>query len=319
MSPFLADKRRRNCFTAAKFIYTFPMASELDALIDVLEKMRNSGIPTVPISPENLDFLEHYNPFQTASAPTNRCLPRDAHPQYFEKNEVARAKNNPPTETLAAAFSEPQKKVFASKQEHWEDLRRRVLENELLKKHVRPGKNLVFGVGNLDAKIFFCGEAPGADEEIQGVPFVGRAGQLLTKIIAAMGLAREEVYIGNIMNWRPEMETDVGNRPPTQEEMQQCLPHLIEQVRIVKPEAIVALGATAVSGLLGFDRGRKMSSVRGNWHEFCGIPLMITFHPSYLLRNGTNRMKRVVWEDMVRVMERVGMAISERQRRYFLE
>jgi DNA polymerase len=295
------------------------MASELDALIGVLEKMKNSGTPAVPISPENLDFLEHYSPSQTESAPTHYCPPRDGCPQYSEKNGVARVKNNPPVETPTATFSEPQKTVFSSKQAHWEDLRRRVLENEALKKHVRPGKNLVFGVGNLDAKIFFCGEAPGADEEIQGIPFVGRAGQLLTKIIAAMGLAREEVYIGNIMNWRPEMDTDVGNRPPTQEEMQYCLPYLIEQVRIVKPEAIVALGATAVSGLLGYDRGRKMSSVRGNWHEFCGIPLMITFHPSYLLRNGTNRMKRVVWEDMMQVMERVGMVISERQRRYFLE
>ncbi|MDR0590700.1 MAG: uracil-DNA glycosylase [Puniceicoccales bacterium] len=295
------------------------MANELDALISVLEKMKNSGIPTVPISPENLDFLEHYSPSRTESAPVSHCPPRDVPPKNSEENGGSQTKNYSPTEIPTIAFHGPQKKIFSSKQEHWEDLRRRVLENETLKKHVRPGKNLVFGVGNLDAKIFFCGEAPGADEEIQGLPFVGRAGQLLTKIIAAMGLTREDVYIGNIMNWRPEMDTDTGNRPPTQEEMQHCLPHLIEQVQIVKPEAIVALGATAVSGLLGYDRGRKMSSVRGNWHEFCGIPLMITFHPSYLLRNGTNRMKRVVWEDMMKVMERVGMAISERQRKYFLE
>jgi DNA polymerase len=295
------------------------MASELDALIGVLKKMKNSGVPTVPISSENLDFLEHYSPFQAELVPANHCLSSDVYPKYPKEDSDAQVKNCAPDETQTAAFPELPKKVFSSKQEHWEDLRRRVLENEALNKHVRTGKNLVFGVGNLDAKIFFCGEAPGADEEIQGVPFVGRAGQLLTKIIAAMGLTREDVYIGNIMNWRPEMDTDVGNRPPTQEEMQQCLPYLMEQVRIVKPEAIVALGATAVSGLLGYDRGRKMSSVRGNWHEFCGIPLMITFHPSYLLRNGTNRMKRVVWEDMVKVMERVGMIISEKQRKYFLE
>lgn len=201
----------------------------------------------------------------------------------------------------------------------WENLKKRVFENPDLLKHVKPGKQLVFGVGDLNAKIFFCGEAPGADEETQGIPFVGRAGQLLTKIIGAMGVSRDEVYIGNIMNWRPEMDTPFGNRPPTQDEMQFCLPYLIEQLEIVQPEVIVALGATAVNGLLGYDKNRKMSQIRGTWQKFCGVPLMATFHPSYLLRNNTNATKRLVWEDMLKVMERVGMEISEKQRGYFLQ
>jgi len=205
-----------------------------------------------------------------------------------------------------------------SRQEQWEWLRNQVFSSEEFQKHLRPGKRLVFGVGNLEADIFFCGEAPGADEEIQGIPFVGRAGQLLTKILRAMGLSREEVYISNIMNWRPETPGEYGNRPPTQEEMERCLPYLRAQVDLIRPRVIVALGATAVNGLLGYDSQRKITLCRGQWHFFQNIPLMITFHPSYLLRNQNNATKRLVWEDMLEVLRRVGRAVSEKQERYFL-
>ncbi|MDR2812677.1 MAG: uracil-DNA glycosylase [Puniceicoccales bacterium] len=284
----------------------------VDVLIKALEEFQNQGQMTIPIGVENFAFLEK-GPIICEKI----AIKRNTSLTILDPVPNVLGKENGKMENLEQ-FS-ISKKVFASKREHWEDLRERVLGNEDLKKHVRPGKNLVFGVGNLEAEIFFCGEAPGADEEIQGIPFVGRAGQLLTKIIGAMGLSRETVYIGNIMNWRPEMNGETGNRPPTQEEMQFCLPYLMEQVEIVRPKVIVALGATAVSGLLGYDKTRKMSTVRGQWHKFCGIPLMITFHPSYLLRNSTNAMKRVVWEDMLKVMERIGLPITEKQRQYFLE
>ena len=205
-----------------------------------------------------------------------------------------------------------------SKEEQWAWLKQRVLTCPHCLKHLYPGKKLVFGSGNLNADIFFCGEAPGAEEEEQGEVFVGRAGQLLTKIIEAMGIKRSDVYIGNIMNWRPETPNNIGNRPPTQEEMQFCLPYLIGQVDIVKPKVIVALGATAVSGLLGYDSQRRMRDCRGNWFEFNGIPLMVTYHPSYLLRNATKQSKRIVWEDMLQVMKFLNMPISEKQKSYFL-
>jgi uracil-DNA glycosylase family 4 len=289
----------------------FFMVSVVPILIDALENLRRQGQSTIPLSAENFAFLEK-GPREN-SRPLSQKIPRKTKkvlPEMDSSENFA-----PSNETLLSM----ERKNFSNKQEHWEDLKARVLHNGDLKKHVRPGKQLVFGVGNLDAKIFFCGEAPGADEEIQGIPFVGRAGQLLTKIIAAMGFSRDQVYIGNIMNWRPEMDTESGNRPPTQDEMQFCLPYLIEQVEIVRPAVIVALGATAVSGLLGPDKNRKISLIRGKWHEFCGTPLMITFHPSYLLRNSTNQTKRLVWEDMLQVMTKIGMPISERQRSYFLE
>jgi DNA polymerase len=174
----------------------------------------------------------------------------------------------------------------------------------------------VFGVGNPDAELMFIGEAPGADEDARGEPFVGRAGQLLTKIIETMGFSRAEVYIANVLKCRPDMPRgSSGNRPPTPEEMQTCLPYLAEQIDIIQPKVLVALGATAVEGLLG-TRG-TMREMRGRWHSHHETPLMITYHPSYLLRNQAPSEKRKVWEDMLQVLERLERPITDKQRNYF--
>ena len=174
----------------------------------------------------------------------------------------------------------------------------------------------VFGVGNPDADLMFIGEAPGADEDQQGEPFVGRAGQLLTRILKAMNFAREDVYIANILKCRPDMPTgSFGNRPPTPAEMQTCRPYLVEQIDIIQPSVLVALGAVAVEGLLG--TRSAMRELRGRWHTYNGIPLMITYHPAYLLRNQAPSEKRKVWEDMLLVMERLERPITEKQRNYF--
>jgi DNA polymerase len=175
----------------------------------------------------------------------------------------------------------------------------------------------VFGVGNPDADLMFIGEAPGADEDQQGEPFVGRAGQLLTRILKAMNLAREDVYIANILKCRPDMPAgSFGNRPPTPTEMHTCRPYLVEQIDIIQPRVLVALGAVAVEGLLG--TRATMRELRGRWHTYNRIPLMITYHPAYLLRNQAPSEKRKVWEDMLQVLERLKQPISDRQRSYFL-
>ena len=175
----------------------------------------------------------------------------------------------------------------------------------------------VFGIGNPDADLMFIGEAPGVDEDQQGEPFVGRAGQLLTKILKAMNFAREDVYIANILKCRPDTPSGgFGNRAPTPTEMQTCRPYLVEQIEIIEPKVVVALGAAAVEGLLGI-RG-TMRELRGRWHAYNGIPLMITYHPAYLLRNQAPSEKRKVWEDMLQVLERLKRPITERQRNYFL-
>jgi DNA polymerase len=211
-----------------------------------------------------------------------------------------------------------------TKAERMAALRERVFADPVCRERVRPGKKLVVGTGSLEARLFFCGEAPGAEEEIQGEPFVGPAGQLLTRMIQGMGVRREDVYIGNIMNWRPDLPTEegreqIGNRPPTTAELVYCLPFLRAQIDIVAPDVIIALGSTAAQGLLGAGSFKALGEVRGRWHEFAGRPVMVTYHPSYILRNGSNRSKRAIWEDLLLVMERAGLAISERQRGYFLD
>ena len=147
---------------------------------------------------------------------------------------------------------------------------------------------------------------------------MGKAGQLLTKIIQAMALTRDKVYIGNILKCRPNTpRQSAGNRKPTPDEMNTCIPYLHEQIDLIRPKVIVALGATAVEGLLGKTIG--ITKLRGNWRTYRGIPLMPTYHPAYLLRNQAPSEKRRVWEDMMQVMERLGLLISEKQRNYFLK
>jgi DNA polymerase len=158
--------------------------------------------------------------------------------------------------------------------------------------------NTVPGEGNANSPdILFIGEGPGADEDAQGRPFVGKAGQLLTKMIEAMGYAREEVFIANIVKCRPP-----NNRAPLPEEMEACLPYLRQQIGLIKPKTIVAMGATAIKGLLGKTAG--ITRLRGTWQEYEGIKLMPTFHPSYLLRDPSK--KKDVWLDLQRVLKELG-------------
>lgn len=303
----------------------------LESLAEELQEMRRLGKKTVVVSPESLELLR-----QTVTSsirqqeavsiqgggfvrPTTEEVRL---PDWDSRKEEkkAPAKKKATVFTLAPLPADPPEVKIApgDAATAWNALRDQVLNCPVCQAQVRPGKKVVFGVGNPEADIFFVGEAPGAEEEIQGEPFVGPAGELLTKMIKAMGLSREKVYIGNIMNWRPAMPSPVGNRPPSPEEMRFCLPYLQAQIDIVRPKVLIALGNTAVSGLLGHDPKRRLSAIRGQWFSFADRPLMVTFHPSYLLRNNSNLTKRMVWEDLLAVMEKTGLPISERQKGFFL-
>ncbi len=161
----------------------------------------------------------------------------------------------------------------------------------------RQRNNLVFGEGNPQAKLMFIGEGPGFEEDRSGRPFVGRAGQLLDKMIAAMQFSRQEVYIANIVKCRPP-----DNRVPAPEEAACCVPFLKKQIDLIRPEVIVLLGATAVKYLLGTTSG--ISRMRGRWTSFENIPVMATFHPSFLLRQES--AKKEAWQDLQQVMARFG-------------
>jgi DNA polymerase len=159
-------------------------------------------------------------------------------------------------------------------------------------------KQIVFGVGNPCAELMFIGEAPGADEDIQGEPFVGRAGQLLNNMIKAMGLRREDIYIANIIKCRPP-----GNRTPERDECETCSPFLMRQIATIKPKVLVALGAVAAKTLLAINA--PMSELRGHWYDFRGTKLAVTYHPAFLLRDP--RQKKEAWKDLQMVMKELGL------------
>jgi DNA polymerase len=170
---------------------------------------------------------------------------------------------------------------------------------------LHKGRNkLVFGDGNPAARLMFVGEGPGADEDAQGLPFVGKAGQLLNNMIGAMGLARAEVYIANIVKCRPP-----GNRVPEPAEANTCSQFLLRQIDVVRPEAIVALGATAATYLLGVKQ--SLGSLRGRWHNCRGAKLAVTYHPAFLLRDP--RQKAEAWKDLQMVMRELGLAPPARK------
>ncbi|HXQ80417.1 MAG TPA: uracil-DNA glycosylase [Opitutaceae bacterium] len=282
------------------------MRIALNLLADELRRLKASGVERVAVSDEGIEALRRSlrePPPAAGPGPSPKPVPAPS----------AAPAAAPPVVALPEG----------DKAARWAALLQAVLDDPVCKSKVRPGKRAVLGVGSLDAAIMFVGEAPGAEEEIQGEPFVGPAGQLLNRMIVGMGLSRAEVYIGNILNWRPDLPVgpdgvQTGNRPPTESEMAHCLPYLRAQVEIVDPRLLVALGATAAKGLLGSRAFGALSEVRGRWHDLGGRPLMVTYHPSYVLRNPTNRTKRLIWEDLLKVMERANLPISEKQRRFFL-
>lgn len=279
----------------------------LDATIQHLESLQASGVRHVAVSPETLRALAQPSSRvdQSPTAPVPAALRKPIEPALplALRTEVLVADSKPAInpEVQAAAFAELRTRAQACvKCPHLASSR----------------KNVVFGVGSIDAELMFVGEAPGADEDEQAEPFVGKAGQLLTRIIETMGLQRGDVYIGNILKCRPDTpDQSAGNRKPTPAEMQTCLPYLHEQIDLIRPRVLVALGGTAMEGLLN---KTGITKLRGHWHTYRGIPLMPTYHPAYLLRNQALAEKRRLWEDMLQVMEKLGMPISEKQRKFFL-
>lgn len=266
-----------------------------------LEQQRDRGVRFVRVE---AGLLEGWQTTAFASAPrapqpTGR---KPAVPSIPLKTPSPAGERPPMTQDRRAAFAA---------------LRARALECQKCPHLVRFRKQVVFGVGNPNAELMFVGEAPGADEDQQGEPFVGRAGQLLTKMIQAMGFERSDVYIGNVLKCRPDVETTAGNRKPTPSEMATCIPYLKEQIQLIQPRALVALGDTATKGLAP-DLKDPIGKLRGRWLTFEGIPLMPTFHPAYLLRNQSLALKRLCWEDMLAVLEKLGTPITARQHGYFL-
>ena len=298
------------------------MSSDYDQLLDAtvkhLESSRARGVRHVAVASETLRALAE--PVQRVATPQRITPP----PVDASALRTPHSASPPVAVTESPSFvavsgdvpaTAPQLDSVA-KAASFAELRARALACLKCTHLASSRKTVVFGVGNPDADLMFVGEAPGADEDEQGEPFVGKAGQLLTRIIETMGLQRGDVYIANILKCRPDTPGQTaGNRKPTPEEMTTCIPFLHEQIDLIRPKVLVALGATAVEGLLGKTVG--ITKLRGNWKTYRNIPLMPTYHPAYLLRNQAMSEKRRVWEDMLQVMEKIQMPISEKQRKFF--
>jgi uracil-DNA glycosylase len=242
--------------------------------IAAVEQMKRDGVTHVDVSPATLAELGK-KPRRLEGEPPGEPKSRVA----------ARREPRPPTlESLAAL--EAQVKACVKCREL-----------------SRARTNVVFGTGNPHAELMFVGEAPGRDEDLEGEPFVGRAGELLTKIIQAMGFTRHEVYIANVLKCRPP-----ENRVPLPDEVTNCIPYLQAQIDAIQPKVIVALGATAVRSLLDVQIG--ISKMRGNWYTYHGVPIMPTFHPAYLLRNPA--AKKEVWQDMQTVLVKLGREVPKK-------
>jgi len=295
----------------------------LDATIQHLEELKARGVQFVSVSDQTLAALNKPGsrlPESRSTGPQDYGTTRQPDHRTDERFKLQtpnfKETSNP---TIQEITEQPKVGAVmdrAAKDAAFVDLRGRALACVKCSHLASSRQNVVFGVGSIDAELMFVGEAPGADEDRQAEPFVGRAGQLLTRIIETMGLRRDSVYIANILKCRPDTPGQAyGNRKPTPEEMQTCIPFLHEQIDLIKPKVLVALGATAVEGLLGKTAG--INKLRGTWQIYRGTPLMPTFHPAYLLR--TPGDKRKVWEDMLLVMEKLGLPITEKQRGFFLK
>jgi uracil-DNA glycosylase len=260
----------------------------IDETVKALEDMKRSGVTHVAVSRETLEEL--------GRAPRSTRV--EGKPPGEPHRQTAQQELRPPISTKeTAAGGAPALQSAGNVAAELAAVEARAKVCVKCGELSRCRHSVVFGVGNPQAEIMFVGEAPGRDEDMQGEPFVGRAGELLTKIIVAMGFKREDVYIANVLKCRPP-----ENRTPLPDEVTNCLPYLLSQIELIKPKLIVALGATAVRALLDVQLG--ITKMRGHWYTFRDIPIMPTFHPAYLLRNPP--AKKEVWEDMKAVLEKLG-------------
>lgn len=305
-----------------------PVSGALTALSQILERERDAGVTHVTIS-EASEALLAEMPIRILQG--SQGIPNPAEGRVASIEPPLRS---PMAEVVAKEEGETHlSQEVASVERDEKSVRgelnaifREVKSSEICHSLGTLRETVVFAVGNPMADLMFVGEAPGAEEEKQRQPFVGPAGQKLTQIIGAMGLSREEVYISNIVKYRPKKGDGrfqgSSNRKPDATEMEACIPFLRREIEVVAPKVIVALGATAAEGLL--ERGGTISKLREETHDFSGVPVIVTYHPSFLLRQESETdlakakaAKRKVWEDMLKVMALLKLPISEKQRGFF--
>lgn len=298
-----------------------PVSSALELLLGILEREKARGTDHLYLSEDGENRLsemplEFLRLSQEASSAKIATIPKETNVSSVIPSVQAEASSEPTRPERSEEWARKELNAIF----------REVKSSNVCRDLGTLRETVVFATGNPLADLMFVGEAPGAEEEKERKPFVGPAGQKLTQIIQAMGLSREEVYISNIVKFRPKKGDGrfqgTSNRKPDVTEMAACIPYIRREIEVVGPKVIVALGATAAEGLL--ERGGTISRLREQSHEFAGVPVIVTYHPSYLLRQESETdpqkakaAKRKVWEDMLKAMGQLGMSVSEKQRNFF--
>jgi len=293
-------------------------AEAIDALLEELYRQKAAGVKRVSVSDESVALLK-----ELAGAAVVSATPKPAAPVAMApatKSVVRPATpvtKNEGTIIVSHPLPEPPviKLPSGTKTEQLLWLQKTIEACEVTQKHLE-GKKALFGRGSETAKVFFVGEAPALEEVEANRSFVGPAGELLSKIISATGLTEKECYFANLMTWRPKPPTAFGKRPPNASEVAFNRPYLLAQIEIIKPQIIVAVGAQAFGALT--HSTTPIMQIRGQWQKVDGLEVLPTLHPNYLLHSPSLSNKRLVWEDFMQIMTKLGMPISDKQKAYFL-
>jgi len=294
------------------------MSISAEPVIDYLLELQKKGQTHISVDDEARVILrEFYKRAHSKAEVANR--PANGPRNNSQASIPQRVVNLPVSETVVSPA--PKQESLQVKGDSVEDkmlsLKQQTMQLPAARALGTFRQTMVFSAGSLSADVMLIGEAPAYDDERLGEPFVGKAGKKLDGILLAMGLSREACYLTNIVKFRPSMPNQTtSNRKPSAEEVAACLPVLSEEIKLVAPKVIIALGTTPAQALLS--QADSISELRGKPYQHMGIPLQVTYHPSYILHDGVTPEKRQLWEDMLAVMELLKLPISEKQRGYFL-
>jgi DNA polymerase len=299
----LAELRRRRS-EGVRTVYLAPEGEA--ALADLLRRARGESAPAVGAPAARRETYRPADP-----APRVKAEPLAPKPAAPKAPVVDDSAVPPPPEVVLPAEGSPVDRLSV--------LAARIRACPECARHLGAGAPSVLGFGDPGASLLVVEEAPEAEDLAAGAPYRGPSGQILAKALGAMGLAPEAVRLTYLMRWRPVMAGGLGDRPPTAREAAFCRPYLLAELGVIRPKAVVVLGNGALNGLMGLEgeSALRITRQRGAWLELGGVPVMPTYKPSYLLRNPSPEAKRQFWGDLLAVMERLGLPISERQRGYY--
>ena len=293
-------------------------AEAIDALLEELYRQKAAGVKRVSVSDESVALLKELAGGAAVAVAPKLTAPATIAPVVKPVTRPATsAAKNEGTIIVSIPLPDPPvvKLPSGTKAEKLLWLQKTIAACEVTLKHLE-GEKALFGRGSESAKVFFVGEAPSLEEVEANRSFVGPGGELLSKIISATGLTEKECYFANLMTWRPKPPTAFGKRPPNASEVAFNRPYLLAQIEIIKPQMIVAVGAQAFGALTHLTT--PIMQIRGQWQKVDGLEVLPTLHPNYLLHSPSLSNKRLVWEDFMQIMTKLGMPISDKQQAYFL-